>query len=214
VGHILLELPFLTSRAWFEDAVHGGYRDQVTPPSFVPLVSAKEQMQIDTVFTLPAASSDIVWHSFVASCSSSPVTGAVGQIRTAPLSNKAARCIAPNGHPDFPNSERAWNQVLQRKDGDRVTIVGFQGPGSTVVLQRQSGQQIEVARPGEAGIEADIKQARELKISGTPTFLIGVVEADGRLKVDRHESGAIPAPAFARMLDDVLKRTGPKSPSP
>jgi protein-disulfide isomerase len=65
-----------------------------------------------------------------------------------------------------------------------------------------------------ARIEADIKQARELKISGTPTFLIGVVEADGRLKVDRHESGAIPAPAFARMLDDVLKRTGPKSPSP
>ncbi len=54
-------------------------------------------------------------------------------------------------------------------------------------------------------IEADIRQARELGITATPSFLIGRVQSDGTISVQRHESGAIPTPVFAKMLDEALQ---------
>jgi hypothetical protein len=70
---------------------------------------------------------------------------------------KVAACVSPNGHPDFPSSERAWNQVVQTSNGQKVTIVGFQGPGARVVIQSPSGKQVEVASPGDYIYPMDVR---------------------------------------------------------
>ena len=60
-------------------------------------------------------------------------------------------------------------------------------------------------------VEEDVALAKAAGISSTPSFLIGIVRPDRTLQVVRHESGAVPAPAFARMLDDTLKGLQPTS---
>jgi protein-disulfide isomerase len=58
-------------------------------------------------------------------------------------------------------------------------------------------------------VHSDAAQARELAITGTPTFLFGRMTAEGRLKVTRRESGAIPAVVLSRILDELLIGSGP-----
>ena len=62
-----------------------------------------------------------------------------------------------------------------------------------------------------ARIEEDLAHARQAGVTSTPSFLIGIVEPNNTLRVLRHESGAIPTAAFARMLDDALKTAGVSS---
>jgi protein-disulfide isomerase len=57
---------------------------------------------------------------------------------------------------------------------------------------------------GEARARQEMAAAKALEINGTPTFLFGAVRADGQLSVTRRESGAIPAKAFADILDTLL----------
>jgi protein-disulfide isomerase len=57
----------------------------------------------------------------------------------------------------------------------------------------------------ESRIEEDVAHARVAGVASTPSFLIGIVEPNSTLSVLRHESGAIPTAAFARILDDALK---------
>jgi protein-disulfide isomerase len=45
--------------------------------------------------------------------------------------------------------------------------------------------------------------ARALSVGGTPTFFIGVMQPDGRVKVKRRFSGAMAAPAFGAILDTM-----------
>ncbi|MGE5834765.1 MAG: DsbA family protein [Acidobacteriota bacterium] len=59
-------------------------------------------------------------------------------------------------------------------------------------------------------LQRDIASARELSITGTPTFLIGMITAEGRLKVSRHQSGAIPKEVLSRILDDLLRTAAPQ----
>jgi predicted DsbA family dithiol-disulfide isomerase len=54
-------------------------------------------------------------------------------------------------------------------------------------------------------VRHDIGEARAASVAATPTFLFGTVESDGRLKVVRHESGAMPAKAFAEILEELLR---------
>jgi protein-disulfide isomerase len=72
-------------------------------------------------------------------------------------------------------------------------------------LGLDSGQ-FQRCMDGEAitRVRQDVAEAQALGITGTPTFLFGTIEPDGRLKVVRRESGAIPAKAFAGMLDDLV----------
>ncbi|HEY7450689.1 MAG TPA: thioredoxin domain-containing protein [Vicinamibacterales bacterium] len=67
---------------------------------------------------------------------------------------------------------------------------------------------------GEAGerIRQDVAEAQKLSIAGTPSFLFGTVEPDKRVKIVRHESGAIPVKVFARILDDLLTSANPSKP--
>jgi protein-disulfide isomerase len=52
----------------------------------------------------------------------------------------------------------------------------------------------------------DSQSAQTLKISGTPSFLIGVLQSDGRVKVQHVLSGAAPLAEFAKALDPLLKQ--------
>jgi protein-disulfide isomerase len=53
-------------------------------------------------------------------------------------------------------------------------------------------------------VREHIAEASLLRITGTPTFLFGTIEQDGRLKVRRRESGALPFSVFAEILNDLL----------
>jgi protein-disulfide isomerase len=54
-------------------------------------------------------------------------------------------------------------------------------------------------------VRLDGKAAQALSITGTPTFLIGPVEPDGRVKVLHRLSGTRPIAEFAAVLDGLLK---------
>lgn len=56
-----------------------------------------------------------------------------------------------------------------------------------------------------ARVEQHLEEARELQVSSTPAFFFGGLENGRQLKVLRRESGAIPARAFAKILDDLLR---------
>jgi protein-disulfide isomerase len=55
-----------------------------------------------------------------------------------------------------------------------------------------------------AAVSADVESARALGISATPTFLIGAVESDGRVRVQQTIVGFRQAADFASVLDKVL----------
>ena len=56
-----------------------------------------------------------------------------------------------------------------------------------------------------AGIKKDIADAGTVGISGTPTFLIGVVQpGDGRVKVVKKLVGAKPYEEFKAAIDSTL----------
>jgi protein-disulfide isomerase len=55
-----------------------------------------------------------------------------------------------------------------------------------------------------ARVREDAKGAEALHFSGTPTFLLGVVQRDGRLKVSQLIPGARPASDFENALDKLL----------
>jgi len=57
-------------------------------------------------------------------------------------------------------------------------------------------------------VSEDIRGAKELGISGTPTFLIGVVQPDGRVRVSARLTGAKPVGDFEIVLDKLIKEAG------
>jgi predicted DsbA family dithiol-disulfide isomerase len=57
-------------------------------------------------------------------------------------------------------------------------------------------------------VRADLSTARVLSISGTPTFLIGTREPDGRVKVAQRLRGAQRLGEFQKALDGLLARDG------
>lgn len=52
-------------------------------------------------------------------------------------------------------------------------------------------------------VRSDAGGASELKITGTPTFLFGTLELDGRVRVARRVSGAVPLRVFTGILDQL-----------
>jgi protein-disulfide isomerase len=55
-------------------------------------------------------------------------------------------------------------------------------------------------------VREQMTQATLLGITGTPTFLFGAIDQDGRLRVSRRQSGALPFSMFVEILDDLLGR--------
>jgi protein-disulfide isomerase len=60
-----------------------------------------------------------------------------------------------------------------------------------------NGQAVEQVR-------ADVETAKALQVSGTPTFFIGTLEPNNRVKVIYRFSGAQPLAHFEKLLDRVL----------
>jgi len=58
-----------------------------------------------------------------------------------------------------------------------------------------------------AGIKRDSDSARELGITSTPTFLIGIVEMDGRVRFREAVSGAMDFATFRTVLDRAIRST-------
>jgi protein-disulfide isomerase len=52
-------------------------------------------------------------------------------------------------------------------------------------------------------VKLDLAEARTFGITGTPTFLFGRVQPDGRVKVVRRESGALPVATFSQVLEEL-----------
>jgi len=69
-----------------------------------------------------------------------------------------------------------------------------------------NGSQFEACLAGEAidKIEEDIASGKSLGVGGTPTFFIGVVQADRKLKVTQRVSGAQSLGQFRAALDRAL----------
>jgi protein-disulfide isomerase len=56
----------------------------------------------------------------------------------------------------------------------------------------------------EARVRADEQAGRRMLVSGTPTFFFGTVQADGRIKVVKRLSGAIPFEELKAAVDDLM----------
>jgi protein-disulfide isomerase len=59
---------------------------------------------------------------------------------------------------------------------------------------------------GEASkrITRDMADAQAYMVNGTPTFLVGVIQADGQVRVSRILTGAVSRQEFQRVLDSLL----------
>jgi protein-disulfide isomerase len=68
-------------------------------------------------------------------------------------------------------------------------------------------QQFESCLQGEAAdaVRQEVESGKTLGVSGTPTFLLGYIQPDGRLKVTERLSGAQPVAAFEAVLDRLLR---------
>jgi protein-disulfide isomerase len=62
---------------------------------------------------------------------------------------------------------------------------------------------------GPAAVQRDMQLADALQVTGTPTFLIGTLGPNGRVKVTHRFSGSHPLAKFKAVIDPLL----PKSPT-
>ena len=56
----------------------------------------------------------------------------------------------------------------------------------------------------EARVRADEEAGKRMLVSGTPTFFVGTIQADGRVKVMKRLSGAVPFDQFKGAVDAVM----------
>jgi protein-disulfide isomerase len=61
------------------------------------------------------------------------------------------------------------------------------------------------ASAGRAQVEADVASAKALRVSGTPAFFIGEIDAKGSLQVRATLAGARPVGEFQAAIEQVLK---------
>ena len=53
-------------------------------------------------------------------------------------------------------------------------------------------------------IRKDMAEAQKAGITGTPTFLFGFIESDGKVKATKKISGAVPYANFKTTIDEML----------
>ena len=56
-----------------------------------------------------------------------------------------------------------------------------------------------------ATIRVDQAEAKRFGVNSTPTFLVGLVQPNGKVKVVRKLSGAQPIETFKAIVDELLK---------
>jgi protein-disulfide isomerase len=60
-------------------------------------------------------------------------------------------------------------------------------------------------------VERDMAAAKALQVNGTPTFFIGQIDANGRVKVEKRFSGTLPVNEFTSMMDSFVAAAGPNA---
>jgi protein-disulfide isomerase len=116
-----------------------------------------------------------------------------------PFANKAAEAAECAGRQGkfwemhdamFENQQQLDERSLQRL-ADRVDLepVKF-----STCLKGQAARRVE----------DDTASAVPLGVSGTPTFFLGTIDPDGRVKVAERLTGALPAQQFTAVLDRLL----------
>jgi protein-disulfide isomerase len=111
---------------------------------------------------------------------------------------RAATCAGEQG--------RFWpmHQALfaDQKNLDRVNLErSAQSAGIDLVAMRQC-----LASPASlASVRRDAEIAGALNLAGTPTFLVGRRQTDGRVSVSAIIPGAAPAETFAQAIESALK---------
>jgi protein-disulfide isomerase len=58
-------------------------------------------------------------------------------------------------------------------------------------------------------VERDMIAAKTLQVNGTPTFFIGQIDADGRVKVQKRFSGTLPVGDFTSIVDSLIVAANP-----
>jgi protein-disulfide isomerase len=84
------------------------------------------------------------------------------------------------------------------------TIAAVSGAAEAVALDAARFSTC-MAGEGLAKVREDMAGAQELGVTGTPTFLIGRIEPDGRVRVRYWLSGARPFTQFSTILDGLLR---------
>jgi len=88
-------------------------------------------------------------------------------------------------------------------DPTRLSRTDIQGFAATVGLRQPD---FDRCLEGEASarVAEDVAEAMRLQVYGTPAFLVGVMESDGRLQVRERMSGAQQIGSFRAVLDRLL----------
>jgi protein-disulfide isomerase len=58
-------------------------------------------------------------------------------------------------------------------------------------------------------IAADMETAQKFNLNGTPMFAVGVLESEGRVKIQKFITGAQPIDVFEKTLNDLLRKADP-----
>ena len=120
-----------------------------------------------------------------------------------PLAEKAARvaeCAGRQGH-FWEMHDWLFRDQRNLNDPLKPTVTGQIGLDRTKLASCVSS--------GSAGrIAQDAEEAKSLLVTGTPTFFVGIVRPDRRVKVIRRVSGAVGLKEFSETLDPLLRTTG------
>lgn len=88
-------------------------------------------------------------------------------------------------------------------DPNRLSRDDIQGYAAAVGLRQPDfGRCLDGEASGR--VAADVAEAMKLQVYGTPAFLLGVLESDGRLRVMERMSGAQQIGPFRAVLDRLL----------
>ena len=88
----------------------------------------------------------------------------------------------------------------QQKELDAVKIAAYAKEISLDSRRFSSCMEAEAARV----VDADVESGKALGVTGTPTFFIGIIQADGRVKLRERLTGAQPITQFELTIDKVI----------
>jgi len=54
-------------------------------------------------------------------------------------------------------------------------------------------------------VKEDVASAQALQLSGTPAFLVGILQSDGKIKVHQSVAGAAPPEEFSKIIEPLLR---------
>jgi protein-disulfide isomerase len=109
---------------------------------------------------------------------------------------EAAECAARQGR-FWEMHDRLFADPTKLQNADIAAYAEALGLDEAALATCLQGQ-------ASARVQEDVALATTLKLTGTPAFLLGVMQADGTVKVAEIMAGARPAAEFAVSLEKIL----------